>query len=287
MEFYLKLSPVSFSLSSSFNSQRDGILHLRLPQHLLNSSRFNSQRDGILQHQNQGSWVHFEVSIPNGMEFYEASLLFGSLICVSIPNGMEFYVSGAGAGSSAGVSIPNGMEFYQSKIINVSPLKGFNSQRDGILRCRPLSWSSPAHSFNSQRDGILQFRTLLRNDRFLSFNSQRDGILLIFIIRLYFFHIVSIPNGMEFYPDHFFYLIKQKEFQFPTGWNSTHSTAYVRSQYFPVSIPNGMEFYLIYKFLHFLARKFQFPTGWNSTYALTIFDPLHRVSIPNGMEFYR
>ena len=77
------------------------------------------------------------VSIPNGMEFYEAKhrVRDFSQLRVSIPNGMEFYASLAPGGGvlwefqfptgwnstlfkpsfslSSLVSIPNGMEFYQ------------------------------------------------------------------------------------------------------------------------------------------------------------------------------
>ena len=31
------------------------------------------------------------------------------------------------------------------------------------------------------------------------FNSQRDGILRIFIFKIHYYIVVSIPNGMEFY----------------------------------------------------------------------------------------
>ena len=35
--------------------------------------------------------------------------------------------------------------------------------------------------------------------------------------------IVSIPNGMEFYPVKDFAPAGKKSFQFPTGWNSTYA----------------------------------------------------------------
>ena len=98
---------------------------------------------------------------------------------------------------------------------------------------------------------------------------------------------VSIPNGMEFYPNpggggH----PGGGRFQFPTGWNSTSFYFYTSKNSdgfnsqrdgillkeggsldpkFRVSIPNGMEFYktLIEKSLGY--QRFQFPTGWNST----------------------
>ena len=66
-----------------------------------------------------------------------------------------------------------------------------------------------------------------------------------FNLRLKFSQIVSIPNGMEFYTDIRFNPIFIREFQFPTGWNST---ILIRSESnkINVSIPNGMEFYPVY-----------------------------------------
>mgnify|MGYP000898084215 CR=1 FL=1 len=57
---------------------------------------------------------------------------------------------------------------------------------------------------------------------FISFNSQRDGILQTFDFRVVTAMIVSIPNGMEFYVTLALSAGIQKEFQFPTGWNSTN-----------------------------------------------------------------
>ena len=60
--------------NSSFNSQRDEILLLFVLPIVTENAGFNSQRDEILQ------WLHlkdlilrFQVSIPNGMEFYARS----------------------------------------------------------------------------------------------------------------------------------------------------------------------------------------------------------------------
>ena len=75
---------------------------------------------------------------------------------------------------------------------------------------------------------------------------------------------VSIPNGMEFYYDKNHEYLKEIEFQFPTGWNSTYCSS--------ISI--------VALFL------FQFPTGWNSTKPKSKEPNAAEVSIPNGMEFY-
>ena len=186
---------------------------------------------------------------------------------VSIPNGMEFYCGQGGfTRHRSSVSIPNGMEFYKS-----------------------LSGDLPLYiCFNSQRDGILLLIYIIAATILRCFNSQRDGILPIsnrFFLNRY---IVSIPNGMEFYSLNLFkrltiaicfnsqrdgILLRDgfiscdliAEFQFPTGWNSTQSSAHLwlaRS----VSIPNGMEFYFISRSDFGYPRLFQFPTGWNSTF---------------------
>ena len=53
---------------------------------------FNSQRDGILRSRKLLMKFILRVSIPNGMEFYEAQTnLSEAQSTVSIPNGMEFY----------------------------------------------------------------------------------------------------------------------------------------------------------------------------------------------------
>ena len=144
------------------------------------------------------------------------------------------------------VSISNGMEFY-SKL--------------------ELSISRATHCFNFQRAGRLPERILRRkrgHSRFqfpTGWNSTRTCKFKILFWRLFQFPtgwnstllsrrskiytvLVSIPNGMEFYPllsD--IWLIGNLLFQFPTGWNST--------------LPCGFE--------RTACRRFQFPTGWNST----------------------
>jgi len=121
--------------------------------------RFNSQRDGILpKHRPHKNAPRFFVSIPNGMEFYlRFCLRKAHILAVSIPNGMEFYKNFSGNSNPArqfqfptgwnstrpcekrpprwqAVSIPNGMEFYVLPRYRNLSCRGFNSQRDGILR---------------------------------------------------------------------------------------------------------------------------------------------------------
>ena len=114
------------------------------------------------------------------MEFYKiAPEIYHINDCVSIPNGMEFYKNlYIIAENTNKVSIPNGMEFYVKLKRFCKLQKRFNSQRDGILL---------AHIFPSGAE-------------YFSFNSQRDGILQIEAANLKLKEIVSIPNGMEFYP---------------------------------------------------------------------------------------
>ena len=69
------------------------------------------------------------------MEFYfEPSSLLQSDKLVSIPNGMEFYQAvKVDRHSSNKVSIPNGMEFYAKNGNYCRNFASFNSQRDGII----------------------------------------------------------------------------------------------------------------------------------------------------------
>ena len=101
------------------------------------------------------------------------------------------------------------------------------------------------------------------------FNSQRDGIL----------RGCGIRRGTR------------RQFQFPTGWNSTQTPPWIRAGWksfnsqrdgiLPwqcrwkntrsrVSIPNGMEFYQNERIKNMEVKKFQFPTGWNSTHRLSM-----------------
>ena len=187
------------------------------------------------------------------------------------------------------VSIPNGMEFYSlpPPIWKVCT-NSFNSQRDGILQTAyddhysvpllfqfPTGWNSTLtffsprariyRSFNSQRDGILRERSETRATWLNSFNSQRDGIL----------HCAYSDDLKEF------------QFQFPTGWNSTQTLRKNIGGFAVVSIPNGMEFYG-----HPHTPEFVFPR-FNSqrdgilpgSVVKSAFGKWS-VSIPNGMEFY-
>ena len=140
---------------------------------------------------------------------------------------------------------PTGWNSTLNSTILSERSKCFNSQRDGILLWIGIAWGiAIGSSFNSQRDGILHSSCV----------AQYDGRQL-----------VSIPNGMEFYVDTFSSCCvrscfnsqrdgilrfkcaglryKIREFQFPTGWNSTHSRKEAQDR----------------------KGKFQFPTGWNST----------------------
>ena len=54
---------------------------------------------------------------------------------------------------------------------------------------------------------------------------------------------VSTPNGMEFYSFRRYPKNHLREFQLPTGWNSTLIQHLLRYEIFKVSTPNGMEFY--------------------------------------------
>ena len=246
MEFY-SINEAMKALERRFNSQRDGILRasnrrkrwtvwfqfptgwnstLTGSKTAQETASFNSQRDGILRRRWGMRYRRQNVSIPNGMEFYAAGLVFHSRILhVSIPNGMEFYLAfyspfnplkklfqfPTGWNSTVlehlnfpfveRVSIPNGMEFYlQLAFLNPGCMGGFNSQRDGIL---PVFILYP-HKQNRQ----FQFPT--------GWNSTVGG--------------EAIRTSKEM-------------FQFPTGWNSTGS---------------GESEFVLY-------RAFQFPTGWNST----------------------
>ena len=99
--------------------------------------------------------------------------------------------------------------------------------------------------------------------------------------------IVSIPNGMEFYPTLDRLTVIRCGFQFPTGWNSTTSVSLPHHRHKSVSIPNGMEFYKRSLLWDLQVNCF------NSQRDGILLTPfcfelvLHTVSIPNGMEFYR
>ena len=97
---------------------------------------------------------------------------------VSIPNGMEFYPAKTQAWAQKAVSIPNGMEFYGNYYTDPWLMeKGFNSQRDGILRA--------AYVADTFAPGMFQFPT--------GWNSTISANTLLLK------DSVSIPNGMEFY----------------------------------------------------------------------------------------
>ena len=102
----------------------------------------------------------------------------------------------------AEVSIPNGMEFYARESPLEQGVYRFNSQRDGILlKIFNDSISARPFQFPTGWNSTAIIGALMIDK--ISFNSQRDGILrdLNFLRRIYY--EVSIPNGMEFYPDWF------------------------------------------------------------------------------------
>ena len=77
--------------------------------------------------------------------------------------------------------------------------------------------------------------------------------------------VVSIPNGMEFYKDGLGLNVDIREFQFPTGWNSTRGELLVLSGI--NSFNSQRDGILPISAILYSQRKkqFQFPTGWNST----------------------
>ena len=70
MEFYSSLG-YFLQFQRCFNSQRDGILLAPENERYVEAEGFNSQRDGILLfYEKFFRFLKFQVSIPNGMEFY-------------------------------------------------------------------------------------------------------------------------------------------------------------------------------------------------------------------------
>ena len=208
---------------------------------------------------------------------------------VSIPNGMEFYnaVLAEKLIEFCRFQFPTGWNSTMKKqvLTKVQDLFQFPTGWNSTEACR-VGGTTGWGSFNSQRDGILHFdentpdlpvafqfptgwnSTLSGwaiSEGTLCFNSQRDGILQRFAAR---------------------YNTLLLRFQFPTGWNSTKENIIIPKEFscsfnsqrdgiLPkreikkrgwslVSIPNGMEFYQAF---YYRCRKAP-------------------VSIPNGMEFY-
>ena len=92
---------------------------------------------------------------------------------------------------------------------------------------------------------------------------------------------------MEFYFFRLFLLALSREFQFPTGWNSTLINYQKRSKT-KVSIPNGMEFYTPLALGSVSFMSVSIPNGMEF-YCAGKYRRISDlgVSIPNGMEFYR
>ena len=141
------------------------------------------------------------------------------------------------------VSIPNGMKFYHMRRASITPIAGFNSQRDEILPKVLTHTRSSCCGFNSQRDEILLWVGRSTRAARPGFKSQRDEILLKWLSHYIIIIWVSIPNGMKFYAKSFKKSKNKLMFQFPTGWNSTLCCSRLLSFSLSVSIPNGMKFY--------------------------------------------
>ena len=91
---------------------------------------------------------------------------------------------------------------------------------------------------------------------------------------------------MEFYIKGEFDFGVFKEFQFPTGWNSTPLLLRF-PQFLYVSIPNGMEFYPAFWFATSILGQVSIPNGMEFYLRPCCMKPgIEFVSIPNGMEFY-
>ena len=275
--------------SSSFNSQRDGILpmtifvmsfftQVSIPNGMEFYSRlsrltesylycFNSQRDGILLELFCDSRTHRGFQFPTGWNSTLAALsALVYLLRVSIPNGMEFYLFTISCSSlSQRFQFPTGWNSTASRQAMSANMQSFNSQRDGILRSERLIGWKKARKVSIPNGmefyGITEFEYV---DNYC-FNSQRDGILQ-----------CQVCLSGEIW-----------EFQFPTGWNSTfiRTSASFKNSLF--QFPTGWNSTLAISFMPSPKLAFQFPTGWNSTFRLL--PPIARrcVSIPNGMEFYR
>ena len=181
-----------------------------------------------------------DVSIPNGMEFYDAwgdeKVEYGSF---QFPTGWNstliFSISFC---SYKEFQFPTGWNSTIDEHFDVVPTWRFNSQRDGILlkSCSdhaPYSWVSIPNG--------MEFYPKWSVPRFYR-------------------SFVSIPNGMEFYSSYIYSAYGYEAFQFPTGWNSTNEKPcpfYKRA----VSIPNGMEFYIERKTLKSPTKAVSIPNG--------------------------
>ena len=205
------------------------------------------------------------VSIPNGMEFYNAKrenkqsniafqfptgwnstisiwISINNIIAFQFPTGWNSTRAGACVSYYHAVSIPNGMEFYFTR-----------ARREGILRI--VSIPNGMEFYHTIQHlilagGAFQFPTgwnstplkLVAVFNKYRFNSQRDGIL---------------PNDKPT-------TSKKELFQFPTGWNSTIWSTFLESL---ATRFNSQRDGILRDTLIILlcGGEFQFPTGWNST----------------------
>ena len=163
------------------------------------------------------------VSIPNGMEFYFIGVFAVLSIVVSFNSQRDGILQICeNQRRNDQVSIPNGMEFYMRWLSVASCNDSFNSQRDGILlyiwikinSIKPFQFPT---GWNSTQAIFFGLPALLVSIP----NGMEFYVLLNFKnLRL---SRVSIPNGMEFYRRQRGHWYRGGTFQFPTGWNSTHT----------------------------------------------------------------
>ena len=178
MEFYFPEATINFGFSISFNSQRDGILPIKLgitfdEEEFQFPTGWNSTLGVVIalllcaMFQFPTGWnstfcrhfvsFYITVSIPNGMEFYR--IIDEVLLHTpgfQFPTGWNSTQSKFYRCAIPIVSIPNGMEFYARCLCHSLPALRFNSQRDGILLGSGTTAVACKERFNSQRDGILQ-----------------------------------------------------------------------------------------------------------------------------------
>ena len=164
--------------------------------------RFNSQRDGILPKLGITEFEYVKFQFPTGWNStFKNDNFFTIASLFQFPTGWNSTLSCLRRRRSYWRfnSQRDGilLEFVE-KCSN--GYKGFNSQRDGILQTTPPASSSNSLCFNSQRDGILHKCGAYYKDDDICFNSQRDGILRRRKRGVFSAKLVSIPNGMEFYP---------------------------------------------------------------------------------------
>ena len=144
---------------------------------------FNSQRDGILPVLGISKAEAKIVSIPNGMEFYGSTTLFGNgKWQFQFPTGWNSTLDDPKKpDDNKTFQFPTGWNSTNIKICLMILSLGFNSQRDGILLKLEIQKGLTFSEF--------QFPTGWNSTRYCR-------------AALAPFACVSIPNGMEFYQTH-------------------------------------------------------------------------------------